>query len=615
MDPTLTNPQAHKVFGDLYRKQRPPELQQKVDQVVSETADVFVRIKRIEDLDAGYQTERRLKENDVAGAGSAGPRRGPRPAGAAPAPGARKKIVAKKPPPKRQRGGGNFFSWLFGAAGGGNELSRWGDETGTIESGLFARGLKLSSAVPAIFDSFREDQITPTAKAFRYAVGGAWEELEPARYNAIIAAYQFFSEFVKAGTAFRKSEEPEIWITETIKLQKYYAFLLQYPEYDKILTRDLPAYVKRGSDAQAFAPALKASMDYIVALENRKPTLKNALTALYVLARKRLYAWEDIVAELSVSKPALDNYRGPEQVMARITQRISDLKTRYNQCAAQLREVEKIKNEYFQTDENGRLKTDFLNPIVNEVVHRSYGENAITETLLQSYKREPHRLLFAFLKDIDISFITLFTGSVGVRTESHHHEDVLLFKQGLFKIYGDRFNQIMREMEAFMKKHRDINYSFADFMNELKQLPDDPIVRSFHAIVKNSVELLAKINVDIQTMLGNHQMALGRERAGKASDALNQTKVLPIESLQVESRFLPYFDRDLVTNTRMNGRKVGAVLEELSRNIYNFLYIFRDPEMTRALNSGPQLQKQMAEFNDRLVRLGAKPDGPPAAGQ
>lgn len=166
-----------------------------------------------------------------------------------------------------------------------------------------------------------------------------------------------------------------------------------------------------------------------------------------------------------------------------------------------------------------------------------------------------------------------------------------------------------------MKKHRDINYSFADFMNELKQLPDDPIVRSFHAIVKNSVELLAKINVDIQTMLGNHQMALGRERAGKASDALNQTKVLPIESLQVESRFLPYFDRDLVTNTRMNGRKVGAVLEELSRNIYNFLYIFRDPEMTRALNSGPQLQKQMAEFNDRLVRLGAKPDGPPAAGQ
>lgn len=602
MDPTLTNTQAHKVFGDLYRKQRPAELQQKVDQVVSETADVFVRIKRIEDLDSGFQAERRLKEGDLDAGG--GPKRGKRgPAGAP-----RKKVAAKKQQGRQKQRSGSFFSWLFGGAGAGNELARWGEETGTIESGLFARGLHLSSAVPAIFDSFREDQITPTAKGFRYAIAGAWEELEPSRYNAIIAAYQFFSEFVKAGTAFRKSEEPEIWITETIKLQKYYAFLLQYPEYDKILTRDLPAFVKRGSDAQAFAPALKSSMDYIVALENRKPTLRNALASLYVLARKRLYEWNDIAQELNVSKPALDTYRGPEQVMVKITQRISDLKTRYNQNAAQLREVEKIKNEYFQTDENGRLKTDFLNPIVNEVVHRSYGENAINEALLQSYKREPHRLLFAFLKDIDLSFINLMNGSVGVRTESHHHEDVLLFKQGLFKSYGDRFNQIMREMEGFMKKHRDISYSFADFMNELKELPDDPIVRNFHAIVKNSVELLAKINVDMQTVMGNQALALDRERSGKVSEALSQTKVLPIESLQVESRFMPYYDRDIVTNTRLNGRAVGSVIEELSRNIYNFLYIFRDPELTRALNSGPQLQKQMAEFKDRLVRLGAKPD-------
>ncbi|MEQ9364335.1 MAG: hypothetical protein RIF32_08840 [Leptospirales bacterium] len=599
MDPTLTNTQAHKVFGDLYRKQRPADLQQKVDQIVSETADVFVRIKRIEDLDAGYQAERRLKEDDLA----SGPKRGVRGAGGS----ARKKVATKKPQPRRQRGG-SFFSWLFGGAGGGNELTRWGEETGTIESGLFSRGMHLSGAVPAIFDSFREDQITPTAKGFRYAIAGAWEELEPARYNAIIAAYQFFTEFVKAGAAFRKSEEPEIWITETIKLQKYYAFLLQYPEYDKILTRDLPAFIKRGSEAQAFAAAVKSSMDYIAALENRKPTLKNALTALYVLARKRLYQWSDIAGELNVSKPALDAYRGPEQVMAKITQRISDLKTRYNQCAAQLREVEKIKNEYFQTDSNGRLKTEFLNPIVNEVVHRSYGENAINEALLQSYKREPHRLLFAFLKDFDLSFINLLNGSVGVRTESHHHEDVLLFKQGLFKSYGDRFSQVMREMEAFMKKHRDISYSFADFMNELKKLPDDPIVRNFHAIVRNSMELLAKINVDMQTVLGNHEMAREREQAGKASEALAQTKVLPIESLQVESRFVPYFDREIVTNTRMNGRTVWSVIEELSRNTYNFLYIFRDPELTRALNSGPQLQKQMSEYKDRLVRLGAQPD-------
>lgn len=607
MDPTLTTTQAHKVFGDLYRKSRPPELQQKVDQVVSEVADVFVRIKRIEDIDAGYQAERRAAEQRDRGGPPGGGRGQPgrRKATA----GTKKPQAAKKPQSKQKRGGGGagFFSWLFGGTGG-NELTRWGEETGTIDSGLFARGMTLSSAVPAIFDSFPENLITPSAKGFRYAVAGAWEELEPARYNAIIAAYQFFSEFVKSGAAFRKHEEPELWITETIKLQKFYAFLLQYPEYDKILTRDLPAFVKRGSEAQTFAPALRSAMDYIAALENRKPKLTNALTALYVLARKRLYSWEEIAGELKISKPATDTYRGPEAVMSKITQRVSDLKTRYNQCSEQLKEVEKIKSVYFETDANGRLKTDFLNPIVNEVVHRSYGEHAITESLVQSYKREPHRLLFAVLKDIDLSFMNLLNGSVGVRTDAHQHEDVLIFKQGLFKSYGDRFSQVMREIEAFMKKHRDMNYSFADFMKELKELPDDPIVRSFHGIVKNSIDLLAKINVDMQTVMKNDELARGREQSGNLSDALAQTRVLPIESLLVESRFLPYADREMVSNTRLNGRKVGSAVDELSRNIYNFLYIFRDPELTRALNSGQQLHKQMAEYKERLARLGAEPD-------
>ncbi|MCB1317994.1 MAG: hypothetical protein KDK27_18645, partial [Leptospiraceae bacterium] len=52
VDPTLTKADAHRVFGDLYRKPRSPELQAEVDKIVASTSDVFVRIERIEQLDA-----------------------------------------------------------------------------------------------------------------------------------------------------------------------------------------------------------------------------------------------------------------------------------------------------------------------------------------------------------------------------------------------------------------------------------------------------------------------------------------------------------------------------------------------------------------------------------
>ncbi len=612
MDPTLTTAQAHQLFGELYRKSRPAELQAKVDKIVESTNDVFVRIKRIEDLDAGYDEERRRarQQEEAARGGGQSQRRGSAGGGAGRS--SAKKRPATKQPQKsqRRRGGGGLFAWLFGG-GGGNEISRWGEETKTLESGFFNVNPKLSPAVPAIFEGVVQEHISNCAKGFRFAAGGAWENMPPEKYNAIIAAYQFFSEFVKCGPTFRKSENPEVWITETIKMQKFYALLLQFPDYAQVITKELPEYLKKVPDAQPFAAAVKIAMDYVAGLEKRTPTLKNAIIALYVLARKRLVSWEDVTAELKIGKPALDNYRGPEQVMTRIQQRITDLKNKFENAQSELKEIEKIKNEYFDTDDNGRLRTDFLNPIVSQVVHRSYGENAITDNLLASFKREPHRLLFATLKDFDISYTNFLGGSVNVRTDGHHHEDVLIFKQGLFRAHLDKFNGVYRDAEAFMKKYRDISYSFADFMNELKKMPDDPIVRSFHNLVKHTNDLWSKINFDLQTVINNHKNAMERERLGKINDHIKQTRATPVESFEIEARFIPFADNRVITTDRLNDKTVSQVLEDMVRNMYNYLYIFRDAEMNRALNSGPTLIKRAAELKEKLGRLGVNTDDLP----
>lgn len=44
--------EAHKEFANLYRRPRSPEDQQKVDEIISKTNDIFMRIELINKLDA-----------------------------------------------------------------------------------------------------------------------------------------------------------------------------------------------------------------------------------------------------------------------------------------------------------------------------------------------------------------------------------------------------------------------------------------------------------------------------------------------------------------------------------------------------------------------------------
>jgi len=59
MDEPLTRTQAHKLFGELYNKPRPPELQKQVDEIVNRYSDIYVRIKKIHELDQKYQEQQK----------------------------------------------------------------------------------------------------------------------------------------------------------------------------------------------------------------------------------------------------------------------------------------------------------------------------------------------------------------------------------------------------------------------------------------------------------------------------------------------------------------------------------------------------------------------------
>ncbi len=589
MDPTLTKAEAHKVFGDLYRRSRPPELQEKVDRIVEDTSDIFVRIKRIEELDE-EQKKKDRRPIETAGAGRA-PIRGSGGGG-----GGEKKPAAKRAPQKA----GGLLSVLFGG-----DLAKWGRDTGTITSGFLALNLKISTRVDELFQLPTEDEVVPTIRCFRYAARHGWNDWEPQRYNTVMAAHLFFLEYVTVRHMPNRKDQPQVWINSTIKLQKYYALLQLYPDYRKIITEDFPAFIKKTGDLANLTGPLRSVMEFVARLDTRIPSFKNSVLAYYATQRKAVPLWEDVVRELGIRPPNVKQYRAPEDVMKDIQSRVTRLREKMMQRQAQVHEIQNIRKKFFVFDANGKLSVDFLTPIVEDTVRRIYPENVINEALFNAHKKEPHRLLFLILKDLDLSGTVLLQGSVATRGQGQHN-DVILFKSGLFNQKLETFHNLFRDMEQFLRKNKNMSYNFNSFVEDLKKEGVDALIKGLQQLVHRANDFFREMATDLRIILDNHDNAGQMEKSGKTNEKLQQSRSFPIENFTYGARFFPHADNELLTAGRYTGSTPIDAIQEMTRNLYNYLFIFRDEELIRVLNSAPPLNTEIQQIRQELARLGVE---------
>ena len=350
---------------------------------------------------------------------------------------------------------------------------------------------------------------------------------------------------------------------------------------------------------------VKKSVNFIINAEDRFPTLKNAILAYYTLAKHRIYTWNELCQDLNVKDPVLDAYRGPESVMTNIYARVSKQKENLTGINSQLQDIKEIRKRYFQFDSNGKVRVDFLDTICDDVVRRTYPENQINDHIIKSHKTEPHRLLYVVLKDFDISSSFLLSGAVNLRGGGTG-EEVLVFKQGLFKHEMDEFSNIYRDIDVFVKKFKNLTYTFSDFLRDLKEGSADSVVSNFLSIVKASNKLFNSFATDLKVVMDNHYMAVDAERNGHLKDKLTNTRSIPIETLEIGMRFIPHSDREIMSSTRMAGKSVEDALHEITMNLFNYLYIFRDSDLAKKLGAGAKLQAESKQIKESLHRMGVK---------
>ena len=432
----------------------------------------------------------------------------------------------------------------------------------------------------------------------------AWESFPPEKYNILVCAYQLFQELIKVPVLFKKQDTPATIIQETLKAQVLYAQLLKMQGWEKVLVDEFPAWVSKMEDISKLANQTEKVMRQIVGLEKTRPKLSDCFLAVYAMERKKIMGWPELLDELKVKDPVMDEYRAPESVMQRIHKKISKLKEEIRTRKESIQEIQEIRKNYFKTDENGRVTVDFLDNILTFIIRKTQPDKAMNEDYIKSQKSEPHRLLHLLLADYEMTVLSLLTGTVQVDHDAGGVGDGILFKSGLFKLEADESLGVHREMEEFLRKYKNTTFTFQAYVAGLKAGSKDAMIGGFAHVVARANKLFRRTVASLRLVLHNHEQAVEKEASGKASDNLLRTKSYPIEVLEPSLRFIPMHDRVLAGSTRLNGMRVEEAIETIVMNLYNYLYIFRDDELVRTLASIPRLKSEIQGIQKRLTRYG-----------
>jgi len=587
----LTTAAAHRLFGELYRKPRPPEQQAKVDEIVSTTSDVFLRIARIEELDKKLADGRRGVEVATPSARQAGGKaRGNAPA-----------TAAKGTPPRgKKKAKAGFLANIFGG-----ELTRWGQTTGTIDTGIFGLNYAISAGVHALFATTEED-MGALLRGLRFAVRYSWKNYSPPTYNTLVAALQFFTEYFNCQPRLALNKEnPEQWITDSIRLQKAYSLLILYPNYRKVLLEDLPAYVDSRPELRDASRDFARSIKLFARMEEGTPNLKDAFRAYYTLREKRIVNWEDIVRnELGTGKPALKKYRAPEKIAAVIVAHVNKLDQTIRDLEEEVQNIEEMKRRYFTIKEGGRLDVGFFQEIVRMVLNRLHIGHTVTEESIREHLNNPYKFLYAVLHDFDLNFTPLLLGSIGT-IRDHSTEDVIIFKQGIFKRIAEDASVLVRSVDNLAKKNP-ADYTFARLHQDLKTGGDDATAQELVTAVRGALRLFRQFSQDMGVVLANHASA--REHA--SDPRMQRSRSVPVEDLRKEARFIPHAEREITGGTRFAGMTVEKALENMMKCVLNLLFLFRDGELSQRLNATARIKEEIAKSRQELQRM-----QPPGGGE
>lgn len=589
---------AHKTFADLYRKQRSPEHQEQIDEVIQKSNDIFIRIDLMRKIDEEFE-KKRQEENKKSEEDR--PKRN-----------SEKSATPTKtiPNPTRKTesnssGGGGFLANLFG---GNPAINKFAKESGTIDIGFLGRKLQVSGGVHNLFKFLKEDQIIATIQALRFCEQQGWRYWKPLVYNVVLNFNKLLNSIISLDSLFIDQISPEIFLNRATKLELYYARHLSREDCKDIIMTEVPELVRKDEKLVPKMPQIMAGLSYGVNLESGRPKMSDAIRAFHIVATKRMITWNEIVQQLNVPPINETKFQGSPDIIKEVETTLlrlaDDIQTRLNRK----HELQSLRERYFRIDDKGRMNFDFLNLIVDDYFENHVPENMQSASMKSSFKGTPHKLMYLLLRDFQASYAPILEGTVKIGSKNQS-KDVIIMHPGLFKSDIEQINNLLRLLDAFNKKYPSFQYSFATYNEHTTSTVgvEDQITQNLLKLLGDAAAFMGKFAEKINIIVENHLLAKQYEASGKLNERVLVSKEKVIEEIKILHRFIPYCDSTIVSGNRLSGKTLEFAFLEMTKLFYNYAVIYKDKSTITKLTLHKKLDAELGSLTKEYERLSGKP--------
>lgn len=613
----VSRTEAHRVFADLYRKSRTPDHQQLIDEAILKSNDVFIRIDLIKKVDEDYANKHKEKKPaDDRDRGTPEGNRNPSNRGETRQPpkenkpkrssevvnveSAKQKQAQKKKP--QDSGGVGFLAGLFGGGGATNSIAKFAKETGAIEIGLFGRNPTISNSVEKLFRGVKEDILVPTIQALRVAEQQGWRIWSPLAYNVINNFNKFYNAFATLDGLVADKISADIFLDRSLKMQMFYVRFLQREDSRDIILTHLPEIVKQDEKLANKLNKIMEGVSYALALESGRPKLTEAITAFYIVSKKKMFSWQEIVADLRVPAIQEHKFQAAREIQKEVEITVAKISDDINSRLFKKEELQNLRSRYFSIDDKGKISFDFLNHVVDDYMAHHLPESAKSQTVKNSYKSQPHKLVYLLLRDLQTVYVNMIEGYVRLG-DKNQNQEILLVQPGLFKNEIDQLNTLVRNLDNFNKKFPSFSYSFQQYNTDYTSGATDQIARTMMTTLQGASEFFGNFANKLNMLIESHLMAKSSESKGKSSEQISATKDKIIEEVKLMARFIPHYEKAVVAKERINGMSVENVFIQFTKYLYNYAVIFKDPNTTTKLTAHRKIEQELIKLNSEYERL------------
>ncbi|MDX1960511.1 MAG: hypothetical protein SFU98_18215 [Leptospiraceae bacterium] len=595
MEQNISRTDAHKIFANLYRKQRSAEHQAKVDEIITRSNDVFIRIDLIKKLDEEFDKKQREALRDFEKKNS-----NPNVTAVNKAIYVDKQTTARMPAVKNE----GFIDRLFG---GGNPMSKFAKESRAIEIGLLGRKPTITPYVSRVFRGLKEDEIISTAQALKYSEQVGWKLWNPIEYNIIANFSRFFNSFISLDTLFKDEISPDIFLARSTKMQMFYVRVLQKSNTKEIVLDKVPSLVKQDQRLAPKIDLIMRGLSYTLTLESRRPSLKDAIIAFHVVSSRKLPTWEEIEKNLNVSPLDETKYSASPEINKQIEMAVAKITGDINSKHSISEELEMIQRRYFDLNlTTKQVNFSFIDKMLDAHVNHFYHENPTIDAIRSNIRQSPPKLLQVVCRDIQTLYLPLIEGYIKLELPNGV-KDVLIVQNGLFFAEIDKINTILRNIDAFNRKFPSFNYTFDNFTDNVAKGTGDQVDKQLMVMITDAADFFGKFAKKLTVVVENDELALKYEETGQINEKTLTTKEKIIEEIKIMQRFIPFAEGKYVSqDSRVSGKTVRLMFFEMTKMLYNYSLLFRDPSITAMLSSYSKLESELVKMYAEYERLTGK---------